>query len=133
MKAIRYYIPAILWIILILVLCMLPGKDIPHTGWFSLKNLDKVVHFGMFGGIVFFLALGYYRQKKHVPVQMLFMFVLCAAFYGLTIEFVQKYYAVDRSFDMQDAAADTLGAIAGVWVFKLFRRWFLKPRAATAQ
>jgi VanZ family protein len=133
MKAIRYYIPAILWIILILVLCTLPGKDIPHTGWFSLKNLDKLVHFGMFGGTVFFLALGYYRHKKHIPALMLFIFVLLAAFYGLTIEFVQKYYTVDRSFDMQDAAADTLGAIAGVWAFKLFRRWFMKPGTATAR
>lgn len=133
MKAIRYYIPAILWIILILVLCTLPGKDIPHNGWFSLPHLDKVVHFGLFGGIVFFLALGYYRQKKHVSALMLLIFVLCAACYGLAIEFVQKYYAIDRSFDMQDASADTLGAIAGVWVFKLFRRWFLKPKTVTAQ
>ncbi|WP_298736646.1 VanZ family protein [uncultured Chitinophaga sp.] len=133
MKALRYYIPAILWIILILVLCTLPGKDVPHTGWFSIKNLDKLVHFGLFGGIVFFLALGYYRQKKNVPALMLLVFVLSAALYGLAIEFIQKYYTVDRSFDMRDAAADTLGAIAGVWAFKLFRRWFLKPRTATVQ
>jgi len=80
MKALRYYIPAILWIILILVLCTLPGKDVPHTGWFSIKNLDKLVHFGLFGGIVFFLALGYYRQKKNVPALMLLVFVLSACF-----------------------------------------------------
>ena len=129
MKALRYYIPAILWIILILVLCTLPGRDIPHTGWFDKIHMDKLVHFGLFGGIVLFLSLGYYRQRKHIPALMLFLFVLCSAFYGLAIEFIQKYYAIDRSFDMNDAAADTLGAIAGVWVFKLVRRWFLKPKA----
>ncbi len=124
MRAMRYYIPAFLWLILILVLCTLPGKDIPHNGWMDRIHMDKLVHFGLFGGIVFFLALGYYRQKKHISPLTLFVFVLSAAMYGLAIEFIQKYFAIDRSFDMNDVAADTLGAIAGVWVFRLVRRLF---------
>ena|SRR5690606_18294237 len=132
MKTLRYYIPAVLWIILILVVCTLPGKDIPHTSWLDRIHVDKVVHFGLFGGIVLFLSLGYYWQKKHISPLMLLLFVLGAAVYGLAIEFIQKYLAVDRSFDMNDVAADTLGAIAGIWAFKLIRRWFLKPGNTTA-
>jgi glycopeptide antibiotics resistance protein len=130
MKALRYYIPAIVWITLILVLCTMPNKDVPHTSWFDMVHMDKVVHFGLFGGIVFFLSLGYHWQKKHIPALVLFLFVMSAALYGLAIEFIQRYFTADRSFDMNDVAADTLGAIAGVWAFKLIRRWFLKPKAA---
>ncbi|HEU4553075.1 MAG TPA: VanZ family protein [Chitinophaga sp.] len=129
MKALRYYIPAILWVIFILFMCTLPGKDLPHESWMERVHMDKIVHFGLFGGIVFFLCLGYYWQKRAISPLTFFTFVLYAAMYGVLIEFIQKYFTVDRSFDMTDAAADTIGAIAGVWVFRLFRRWFLKPPA----
>ncbi|HEY8920391.1 MAG TPA: VanZ family protein [Chitinophaga sp.] len=127
MKAIRYYIPAIVWLFFILVMCTLPGKDIPHEGWMERIHMDKIVHFGLFGGMVFFLCLGVYWHKGRFSATTLFMFVVFAALYGLSIEYIQKYMTADRSFDMTDAAADALGAIAGVWIFRLFRRWFLKP------
>lgn len=119
MKLLRYYTPAILWIILILVLCTLPGKDIPSNSFFEKIHFDKFVHFGLFGGIVLFLSLGIYWQKKYISAATLTLLVLLAAGYGLAIEFIQKYWASGRSFDMYDVMADTLGAIAGVWVFKL--------------
>jgi len=129
MKAIRYYIPAILWVLFILFMCTLPGKDLPSASWMERIHMDKIVHIGLFGGIVFFLCLGYYWQKKTISPLTLLLFVLGAALYGIIIEYIQKYFTLDRTFDMTDAAADTIGAIAGIWVFRLFRRWFLKPPA----
>ncbi|MET3875534.1 MULTISPECIES: VanZ family protein [Chitinophaga] len=119
MKLLRYYTPAILWIILILVLCTLPGKDIPSNSFLDRIHFDKFVHFCLFGGIVLFLSLAIYWQKKHISTTTLVLLVLLAAGYGLAIEFIQKYWAIGRSFDMYDLVADTLGAIAGVWVFKI--------------
>lgn len=119
MKLLRYYTPAILWIILILILCTLPGKDIPSNSFLDKIHFDKFVHFGLFGGIVLFLSLGIYWQKKYISTGTLWLLVLIAAGYGLAIEFIQKYWAIGRSFDMYDVMADTLGAIAGVWVFKI--------------
>lgn len=128
MKVLKYYTPAILWIILILVLCTLPGKDIPSNSFFDKIHFDKIVHFGLFGGIVLFLSLGIYRQKKSISPLTLLLLVILAAAYGLTIEFIQKYWAIGRSFDMFDVLADTLGAIAGVWVFKLVRHLFFSNK-----
>ncbi|HEY8959823.1 VanZ family protein [Chitinophaga sp.] len=119
MKLLRYYTPAILWIILILVLCTLPGNDIPSNSFLDKIHFDKFVHFGLFGGIVLFLSLGIYQQKKYISNRTLWLLVLIAAGYGLAIEFIQKYWAINRSFDMYDLVADTLGAIAGIWVFKI--------------
>lgn len=119
MKLLRFYTPAILWIILILVLCTLPGNDIPSNSFLDRIHFDKFVHFGLFGGIVLFLSLGIYWQRKSISNSTLWLLVLIAAGYGLAIEFIQKYWAINRSFDMYDLVADTLGAIAGIWVFKI--------------
>ncbi|MBC9911281.1 VanZ family protein [Chitinophaga varians] len=126
MKIWKYYIPATAWIILILIVCTLPGKDIPSNSFFEKVHFDKFVHFCLFGGIVFFLSLGVYWQRKQLSSRTLFLFVVLAAVYGFLIEVIQKYWAIGRSFDMYDVAADTLGAIAGVFVFKLFRYLFLR-------
>ncbi|MCW3462736.1 VanZ family protein [Chitinophaga nivalis] len=124
----KFYIPAILWTIVILVLCTMPGNDIPTNSFFQKIHFDKIVHFGLFGGIVLFFSLAIYWQKKHIKGITLFFFVLMAAIYGLAIEFIQKYWAINRSFDIIDVVADTLGAIAGVWVFKLVVRLFFRKK-----
>lgn len=82
----------------------------------------------MFGGIVLLLCLGIFLQKKHIPASAIFLIVLLSASYGLGIEFIQKYWAVQRSFDMYDVLADTLGAIAGVAAFKIILYLFF-PRS----
>lgn len=128
MKALRYFAPAILWIILILVVCTLPGNDIPSNSFLDKIHFDKFVHFGLFGGIVLFLSLGIYKQKKYISPLTLVLLVIVAAGYGLAIEFIQKYWAIGRSFDMYDVVADTLGAIAGVWVFKIVRYLFFTDK-----
>lgn len=128
MKLLKYYVPATIWIILILVVCTLPGNDIPTNSFLEKIHFDKFVHFGLFGGIVLFLSLGIYWQKKHISPLTLLLLVFVAAGYGLAIEFIQKYWAISRSFDMYDVVADTLGAIAGVWVFKLVRYLFFTDR-----
>ena len=125
MKALRYFVPAVIWILLILFVCTLPGKDIPSSSFLDKIHFDKIVHFCLFGGIVFLISLGIYWQKKLISPLTLLLLVIGTAGYGLAIEYIQKYWVVGRSFDMYDVLADTLGAIAGVWGFKLFRRWFL--------
>ncbi|MBO9729120.1 MAG: VanZ family protein [Chitinophaga sp.] len=128
MKHLRYYIPAILWILLILYLCTLPGKDIPTSSFLDKIHFDKFVHFGLFGGIVLLLSLAIYWPKKFISATILVLLVIIAAAYGLAIEYIQKYWVTGRSFDMYDVVADTLGAIAGVWAFHIVRRRFLADK-----
>lgn len=125
MKVLRYYMPAIIWVIIVLVLCTLPGKDIPHSPLFEKVHMDKIVHFTLFAGSVLFISLGYYWHKKRVSELTFLTIVLVASFYGLAIEFIQKYFTSSRSFDMNDVAADVLGAVAGIWIFKLVKRLFI--------
>ncbi|WP_341841845.1 VanZ family protein [Chitinophaga caseinilytica] len=126
MRMVRYYLPAMGWIILILFLCTLPGKAIPTSGFLEMLHFDKVVHFFLFGGMVLLLAYGYYRHHGRIGAGMLTLIVTCVSAYGLAIEFIQKYLVANRSFDLWDFAADTAGAIAGALIFRFVGMRFLK-------
>lgn len=123
---IRYYLPALGWIILILFLCTMPVPAVPKTSFFDLMHLDKIVHFFLFGGTVLLLAYGYYRQKGRIGNLTLFFLALFVTMYGLAIEFIQRYFTANRSFEIWDVVADGAGALAGALIFGLIGRRFLK-------
>lgn len=58
--------------------------------------------------------------KRPVPAaKRLQYFIVCGLIcvaYGIIMEFVQKYYIPNRSFDVADIAADTIGSVLGVIV-----------------
>ena len=132
MRIIRYYLPATVWILLVLYVCTIPGEKIPTSPFYDMIHLDKIVHCGLFGGTVFLLCLGVYLQKRVISKFTLTIIAISAAFYGLAIEYIQKYIAIHRSFDMSDVAADTVGAIAGILAFNLVRKWWLDKPAKPA-
>ena len=88
--------------------------------------LDKWIHVGMFA-IMVFLWCWFITRFEKVPESLkkgfLFISILCLA-YGIGMEFVQKYFVVNRSFDEGDIIADAGGCIAG-WVFSS-RRYIKK-------
>lgn len=126
MRMIRYYLPAMGWIVLILFLCTMPGSEIPKISWLDKLHFDKVVHFVLFGGTVILLAYGYFKQKGHISNRGLLGIVVVVTLYGLAIEYIQKYLVVNRSFDMMDVLADGAGAIMGALIFRLIGKRFLK-------
>lgn len=69
----------------------------------------------MFGLITFLLCWGIYKKKA--PSRKLYTyFIAVAAFcllYGIIMEFVQKYWVVNRSFDAGDIIADGIGSAFG--------------------
>jgi len=48
-------------------------------------------------------------------MQQFFVWIaLSGCVYGIAMEFVQKYWIPNRSFDIGDIIADTIGSIAGL-------------------
>ncbi len=45
-------------------------------------------------------------------------FSLVGVIYGISIEFIQKYYIPNRSFDLFDILADTIGCLVGYYLAK---------------
>lgn len=75
----------------------------------------------MFSLLVFFFALAF-KNKALQHSWVLPLIAALALSYGIAMEYVQKYYVANRSFDVTDILADGAGCIIGWW----FSRWLFK-------
>lgn len=87
----------------------------PKEPTFIIPHLDKIVHIGLFGGFVTLWC--FYYSLKGLPTQKIlriffFIFIL-ACVYGISMEYVQKYFIPNRDFDLGDIIADLIGAGLG--------------------
>lgn len=125
MKANYNYWPAFGWTVLILLLTLAPGKDIPNVSLLdNIPNFDKVVHATLFFGFVVGWSYAIMKQKKAFHPRTLLLITLIAILSGIAIEFVQLWWKdLHRDFELLDMAADAAGALLGAWViYKLRRR-----------
>ena len=104
------FLPGGVWFIITFILLILPGSDIPKADFFDIVYFDKWVHIGMFGLLTIlwcypFLLSGLGTKRLFLKI------ALGVILYGISMEFVQKYFASERSFDMYDILADSTGAI----------------------
>ncbi|MBS1574533.1 MAG: VanZ family protein [Bacteroidetes bacterium] len=125
LKRVNYLPFAISWFLIITVLMCLPGQVLPQEDWLSKIDFDKIVHIGMFAGLVF-LWCGSVKKKENIfrSMQQIFVWIaLGGCVYGVIMEFVQKYFIPNRSFDIIDMLADAIGSIIGLVVAtKLFAK-----------
>lgn len=124
MRLIRFYIPAILWTLIILVLTLMPASDVPNTFLSKIPHFDKVVHAGIFA---LFVVLWYACVRKYYiirypgnsdthfhPVNTLALIILVAIVLGILIEITQKEWKfIHRDFEWYDWVADIIGAFFG--------------------
>jgi VanZ family protein len=127
----RHFVPAIIWFIVIFVLCAMPGKDIPHVSWLEVLAFDKWVHAGIF----FVLSVLIMRAVKltRFNIEHFKTVIVALAFcipYGGLLEIMQGTMFADRSADLYDFIANSVGAIIGVTLYrKLADRFqFFKSR-----
>lgn len=114
--------PALVWLLISTVLLLLPGSAFPKEDWLGKIWFDKWVHVGMFAVLVFLwnwsitgMNTESYHWKKRFTLIALF-----ALAYGIGMEFAQKYFVANRSFDPGDILADAGGCILG-WLLSVGR------------
>jgi VanZ family protein len=97
----------------------MPGSDVPEIGWMDkIPNFDKLVHAGLFGGLTFLFCLPYFksifshRKKINHFIRITFAVII----WGITVEFLQKYFIPGRDFELLDWAADSAGALIALWL-----------------
>ena len=114
MKISRKFIPGIAWFFIVLILMCLPGDDLPKVeNWFHLIHGDKFIHVGVFAVLAFLFMYPVAKSPgtlKNKATLFLWIAIACS-FYGITTEFIQKWFIPGRSFDLLDWAADSLGAL----------------------
>ena len=105
--------PAIIWTFVIFILLVMPTKGIEGASVNEIPNADKYLHailFAVFGFLWFsFFSLHYPLKGKIIFLAIFFI----GSFYGLGMEFVQKYFT-ERDFSLMDALADAVGTMIGL-------------------
>ena len=106
---------AVIWLMLVTSLHCIPGTQLPKITWQDKIWLDKWIHVFLFMILVILWSKGY-SYKKNIQGdsrKIFFQIMIICFFYGILMELVQKYFIVNRSFDLMDIMADGIGCVAG--------------------
>lgn len=109
----RYKSIAISWLFVMSILFFLPGSALPQENWLHAIYFDKWVHIGLFAMLIFLWKSSFNSNLDNYNLILL----LLALLYGLSVEFIQKYFVPNRSFDLYDVLADMAGSIVGLIVW----------------
>jgi VanZ family protein len=109
---------AFLYLLVTLWLFTLPGSAFPDNDWFDTLQVDKWVHATLFFGLcgLFMYPILSFDKSSYSKIKIFIVISSLAIGYGISIEFIQRYYIPNRSFDIWDIVADTIGSIlAFIW------------------
>lgn len=107
---------------LILTASILSGKQLNNVQLFEIKYFDKIIHFSMYFVLVISMFSSYIKSVAIITTQTKIAIVLLAAFYGLSLEGVQYYFTADRSAEVADMIANTVGCVVALLLYPtLFR------------
>ena len=104
---------AIIYFLFIAVLHLIPGESIPKLSFADLFQLDKLVHLLLFLGayLVLVKAMQQYSFKNKR-----FYIVLTYFSYAFLMEYMQSTLAANRSGDVLDFVADSVGVIVAIYL-----------------
>lgn len=106
--------------IAILLGTLLPSDKIAKA---DILDYDKALHFLMFLVWTFLFGIVRAIQKKSSPA--LWAVFLWGVSYGLAIELLQLLLPTNRSPELYDVAANTLGSLVAVLLLRpLMTRWY---------
>ena len=103
---------ALTWFLFINYLFFIPGSALPSDDWMDKIWLDKWVHIAFFSLLSFLWCWSLVLRKK------LLLFFGLTVFYGLLVEVCQHQFVSNRSFDLLDLVADSIGSSVGILVWR---------------
>lgn len=106
MKELHWRLLCCLWVVTILVLSLMPARNVPVVGvW----NADKLVHAGMYFALALLMLKSHWLSLASLKY-LLLVALVCVGF-GASIEYLQEHCTTDRHFDSLDIVANTLGVL----------------------
>ncbi|NJN26051.1 MAG: VanZ family protein [Cyclobacteriaceae bacterium] len=118
----RFNFFTIIWAVVILLLILMPGQQMPQTG--NLFSFDKIAHLGVFSVLSFLMIHGLAKQsampgwRKHSKAYG----VLISATYAGLLEFGQSLIP-ERNADYYDMAFNLSGVFLGFLIFLLIYKF----------
>ena len=112
----RYNIFSIIFLVILLVGCLLPGSTLPKS---DTQNLDKVLHVLLFLCFTFCSLVGCVKQSQY-PILHYFALKYVTIFSVLLtvlIELIQHFFIPRRGFELLDIGADMAGITLAIGLF----------------
>ena len=110
---------SILLAILIALLSLVPSSSFPDSSLFSIKFLDKFVHFSMYAFFGFVAFLESRCQTQCVRYHLLLIMIIFIM--STVIEVLQATVVPTRSAEWFDLLANFFGLLAGYIAFRIFK------------
>jgi VanZ family protein len=113
------------WSVFIMVLSLFPGKYLPVLpDIYHLLKPDKIVHLVLFGVFSFLLMQSILKQygKGFLRFYGTIIALAIVVSFGLLTELLQHLLNINRSGNIYDVIANTIGCILGITVFWVYRR-----------
>jgi VanZ family protein len=123
----------ILWSVVIWTLSLLPGRHLPGIpDFFRLLKPDKIIHLILFATFVFLLLQSILKQYGYAFFRFygIIIAVITGIGFGALTEYLQYSININRSGNIYDFIANTLGCLIGLALFLILRR--KKMRKANA-
>ena len=117
----RPMLPTVSWAFLVLCLYAIPGSEIRSITFWDLLAADKFAHALVFMILVTIMRVGMRRQSVFPGLihRSKWLSVLIAIAYGGILEILQGVFFIDRTPDILDFVANTIGALLGLLLFRL--------------
>jgi len=114
---VKYYLPALIWSVVILVLSAKAGINLPES-IFDLIAMDKLGHFGVYAILTGVVLWG--TGKNNIPLtsKIGLKAVVFSGVYGILMELMQYFFFPGRYFEYLDIIANIIGAICGFALYK---------------
>ncbi len=112
----KYYLPTVIWFLFIFILLAMPTNDVPKFHFLKWLYADKLVHIFIFTIFSFLLIRSFEIQDRLVFFSQYSVWISLSVSiaYGITMEFLQGWIFISRTFDWYDILTNILGSISGI-------------------
>ncbi len=107
-----YFLGAVLWTIIVIVLSLISFSKAPKV-FSEFASYDKLAHF-VFYFVFVFLWGNFVFYNKQLQSRTLFLIFFLALILGGTMELFQEFFTERRTADIYDMFANFTGALAGM-------------------
>ena len=108
----------IVWSLLILTVCLMPGDNLPSSSLLSFKGADKVIHATLYLVLMILVGkgLGTCFSSSYSRSKIFVIAFLYCLFLGVGIELIQSVFVAGRLGDIFDVLANAIGASMGALI-----------------
>ena len=101
------------WLIILTVLLLLPGRDLPNIQMDLIIPLDKLVHFAaLFIATASFLLSIHWEENRHRKKIIAGLLI-----YAIVMELIQHLFQSSRAFEIEDIAANLCGVMTALLLY----------------